>query len=301
MHKLHRILLETKLPLLSFRAKREIFSFNFKILLSLVFLFTGIASTDARLLYEKDVFGNSPYVEAGKAIRKNKAKALKKIIATKDFDLNYQGKELWASYGTQDAMTLLNWAVFWDSYDCAVVLLEAGADINKSNSSGTTPLIMTSYLKKGKSSDKLFELFLIKYKADPNRISDVGAKKSALAFVLQQRHLEEKRFERAEQLLQHGADIDLDLDRGKTALILLTDPNQYDVVLWLLEHGANYEARNKISATMMDYLKQDYELHKSPDPDRDKVRDWLIAHGVDPSRMDPAVNPHSTTFLMFSL
>jgi hypothetical protein len=289
MKKLHRILLEKKFPLLSFRPKGEIFFFNFKILLTLVFLFSGITSTDARLLYEKDIFENSPYVEAGKAIRKNKAKALKKIIATKDFDLNYQGKEVWAFYGTQDAMTLLNWAVCWDSYDCAVVLLEAGADINKSNSSGITPLIMTSYLKKGKISDKFFELFLIKYKADPNRISDVGAKKSALAFVLQQRHLEEKRFERAEQLLQHGADIDLDLDRGETALIFLTDPNKYDVVLWLLKHGANYEARDSINSTMMDNLKQQYKRNKSPDPDRDKVRDWLIAHGVDGSRMDPAV------------
>jgi ankyrin repeat protein len=262
-----------------------------RVLLTVIFLFGGIASANDKSL-EKFAFEKSPYIEAAQAIRKNNVKKLKKLIATENFDVNFESQKVQTSYHQKDTMTLLNWAVLWDSYDCAAALLEAGADPNKSNSSGITPLIMTSYSKKG---DKLFDLLLVQYKADPNKVRTAGVNKSALSFVLQQERLEEKRFKRAEQLLQHGANIDLDLDEGQTALISLGKLDFYREALWLLEHGANYEVCNYLNNTMMDYLRDSYDMNLDSKTisQRDKVRDWLIAHGVDRSRVDPAIESNS--------
>jgi hypothetical protein len=118
---------------------------------------------------------------------------------------------------------------------------------------------------------------------------------SALTLLLRDSALGYKRWQRAEALLKHGANVNLDLDRGETAVIHFTHLRDFRVVLWLLEHGANPEAHDSINATMADYLRNSYKAYPSDSSEngsyRDKVRDWLLAHGVDRSRLDPA-QPH---------
>ncbi|MBJ7532596.1 hypothetical protein JDN40_00375, partial [Rhodomicrobium vannielii ATCC 17100] len=83
----------------------------------------------------------------------------------------------------------------------------------------------------------------------------------------------------------------LDLDRGETALIHFAIMNDWRNVLWLLKHGADYEKKNASDDTAVNWLQESYERSIKRPPEtleyRDKVRDWLLARGVDRSRIDP--------------
>ena len=142
-------------------------------------------------------------------------------------------------------------------------------------------------------SDELFDL-LLRYKASPNKIYD-GSMKTALMVVLRERPLGEKRFERAEMLIKHGADVNLDIDRGETAAIAFSRLQEWRAVSWLLEHGTDHERRDSVRGTIMCYLRNSYRANTLAPSEaftyRDKVRDWLLAHGVARSRLDPALHP----------
>ena len=236
---------------------------------------------------EKLIFEKPPYLTAAKAISAGDTATLERLIA-EGLDVNYEGRDTNTPWGL-DTVTLLLWAALKDQTACAELLLKAGADASKGTRRGFTPLMMS--LPNG----KLFALLLVHYKANPNTIYEGGLKKSPLVLALENRELGEKRFERAEMLLKYGANVNLDLDRGQTAVIFLTALGHWRAVLWVLEHGANPEARNYINATMMGYLRDSYEVNPILTGEnqiyRDKVRDWLLAHGIDRSRLDPAIHP----------
>lgn len=157
---------------------------------------------------EKLIFEKEPYIEAAKAIRTGDVKTLDKLIK-QGLDVNHEGKETRAPWG-KDTVTLLLWAAITDSAKGAEVLLKAGADPNKTTKLGMTPLMMASAGK----SDELFELLLVRYKADPNKIYR-HPNDTALTVALQERrNLGEKRFDRAEMLIEHGADINLSMNGG---------------------------------------------------------------------------------------
>ena len=259
-------------------------------LLSLVMKAVSMAQAQST---EKLIFEKPPYLIAAKAISAGDTATLERLIA-EGLDVNYEGRETGAPWGN-DTVTLLLWAVLKGQLECTELLLKAGANPDKASAGGLTPLMMTMMAEMPeRTSDRMFELLLVRYKANPNVIFTVGLRKSALVIALEDRELGEKRFERAEMLLKYGADINLDLDRGETAVIFLT-LGHWRAVLWLLEHGANPEARDFLKSTMMGYLRMSYKDHPNLTPenqlDRDKVRDWLLAHGIDRSRFDPAIHP----------
>lgn len=240
---------------------------------------------------EELIFEKSPYVEAAKAAGQGDVATLEKFIK-QGIDVNYEGKETKTPWG-KDTVTLLLWATLSENAKGAEALLKAGADPNKATRGGMVPLMIASALK----SDDLFELLLIRYKADPNKVLQIRPRKTPLMILLQERrNLGEKRFERAETLIKHGADVNLDIDRGDTALIAYSRQEDWRGVSWMLEHGANHEARDNVRATMMCYLRNSYRANTLAPSEaytyRDKVRDWLLAHGVARSRIDPALHPN---------
>lgn len=150
-------------------------------------------------------------------------------------------------------------------------------------------------LASASKNNELFELLLTRYKADPNRVF-VSQRETALTIVLQERrNLGEGRFDRAEALLKHGMDVNLNMDRGETAIIKFGIQDDWRTVYWLLERSASYEARNKIGATVMCFLRDSYKLNNLAPSEaytyRDKVRDWLLERGVVRSRVDPVLHP----------
>ena len=254
-----------------------------------VLLTVGTLTNANGMTMEERVFQHPPYVDAAKAISRGDVIRLEQLIK-EGLDLDRESEEINAAWG-KDTMTLLLWAAIPRQTKAADALLRAGANPNKASRRGLTPLMLAV---SGKEPD-LFEL-LMRHKADPNKVFG-RPNESALTFVLQEkRNLDDRRFERAEALIRYGADVNLDLDRGKTALHFFGILEGWREVYWLLEHGANHEARDSVKATLMCYLRNSYRAKAlAPASEffvyRDKVRDWLLSHGVAPSRVDTVLHP----------
>ncbi|MBJ7532595.1 hypothetical protein JDN40_00370 [Rhodomicrobium vannielii ATCC 17100] len=227
------------------------------------------------------IFERPPYKTAAEAITAGDTATLRRLIA-EGLDVNYEGRETETPWA-KDTVTLLLWAILKEQSRCIEMLVEAGADVNKGSRAGFTPLMMS--LAK---SDRMFDLILDRYRPDPNKL--FAGRRSALMQILGEFEMGDERFKQAERLVAHGADIDLDLDRGETALIQSSKLEYWQNVLWLLEHGADYEKKGR-DYSAVDWLQDSYEtgaLKPSALYDyRNKVRDWLLARGVDRSRIDP--------------
>jgi hypothetical protein len=249
----------------------------------------GCAGQANAISTEELIFEKSPYVEAAKAAGKDDVATLERLVK-QGLDVNFESKETKGPWGA-DTMTLLTWAALRDSSRGAETLLKAGADPNKSTRRGMTPLMLAS----GSKSDDLFELLLVRYKADPNRIFGRPYETALTLALKERRTLGEKRFERAEMLVKHGADINLNMDRGETAFIKFSILEDWRAAYWLLERGANHEARDTVRATAMCYLRSSYRVNTLAPSEafsyRDKVRDSLLARGVSRSRVDPSLHP----------
>jgi len=138
---------------------------------------TGVANgmSTEELLFEKHL-----YAEAAQAAGQGDGPALEKFIK-KGIDINYEGKETRGPWG-KDTVTLLLWATLSESVRGVEALLKVGADPNKGTRRGMTPLMIASSRK----NDELFELLLLRYKADPNKIFGVP-NETALTMVLKER------------------------------------------------------------------------------------------------------------------
>lgn len=247
---------------------------------------------------EELIFEKSPYVDAAKAVGRQGDLHILERLVKQGLDVNHEGRETktpWAPAGG-DTVTLLLWATLSENFRAAETLLNAGADPNKATRWGMTPLIIAS----ANRNDDLFNLLLMRYKADTNKIYGDSYNETALTVALQEeKKLGEKRFERAKLLIKHGADVNLDMGRGDTAVIRFSRQGYWRNVFWLLENGADYEARDSVNATMTCSVRRSYRVSPTPKISdegftyRDKVRDWLLAHGVARSRVDPALHPNT--------
>jgi uncharacterized protein len=235
-----------------------------------------------------ELFEKPDYIAAAKAIAEGDQTALDRLIA-QGIDVNFESPETKTPWSmAKDTVTLLSWAIYSDKPHGMSTLLNAGADPNKTTHSGMTPLILASRLK----NDGIFETLLVRYKANPNQI---GHRQTALIVALEEAFFGRNKWERVEMLAKHGASINIDFYHGETPLIFSAIQHYFPAALWLLEHGANYEARDSTGSTMMCYLRGSYKANTLQPSElfdaRDKVRDWLLAHGVARSRLDPALHP----------
>jgi len=250
---------------------------------------TPMANGVSTVSMEKEAFETTPYTEAAQAIRRDDVDSLRQLIG-RGLDVNHETKEVRTAWG-RDTVHLLLYAAASDSVKVAEVLLEAGADVNKATKGGMTALIMGA----PSPNEALFDLLLVRYKADPNKVMRVGVPQTALMFLLQERRaLEDKRFDRAAKLIRNGANVNLDLGGGETAAIVFSSLGDWRAVQWLLVNGAHHEARDRF-ATVMCYLRNSYRANVLAPSEaftyRDQVRDWLLAKGVARSRVDPALHP----------
>lgn len=258
----------------------------------LMILFAGctpMANGMSMVSMEKEAFELAPYTEAAHAIRRDDVASLRQLIG-RGLDVNHETKEVRTAWG-RDTVHLLLYATASDSVKAAEALLEAGADVNKATKGGMTALIMGA----PSPNEALFDLLLVHYKADPNKVMRVGVPQTALMFLLQERRaLGDKRFDRAAKMIRYGADVNLDIDGGDTALIKFSKLEDWRAVYWLLGNGARIETRGRFGTTMC-FLRMSY-LSNAIGPSeaftyRDQVRDWLLAKGVARSRVDPALHP----------
>ena len=240
---------------------------------------------------EQAMFVTSPEVDVARAVRRGRTGELKKLLkggVTSDLE-SRPGAVPWG----RDNATLLLWAIMFGQVESAETLIESGADPNKPSKGGMAPLALAVL----QSDDRLYEL-LLRRGAEPNATSEVSMGDSALVNALRKDNgLGDRRFVRAKVLLDKGAQPDLLLRSGQTTLTKLATRNDWQAVLWLLENGANFELRDRHSATAMCYLRSSIGVAELGFPGdsryRAMVRDWFLAHGVARNRVDPRAHRSS--------
>jgi len=130
------------------------------------------------------------------------------------------------AYG--DGTTALHWAAYFDDVAIADMLIHGGADVNKVNDLGVTPLALATSTA---MADRL-----LKARANPNIVSSTG--ESPLMSAARTGAVE-----MVKALLEHSADPNAKENvRGQTALMWAAAQKHPDVVRVLLEHGADVHA-----------------------------------------------------------
>ena len=175
-------------------------------ILPAIFFMGAAAMAEPKKSAGEPVFEKHPYLTAAQAIAAWDTAALQYLIA-QGLDVNYEGRETNTPWG-RDTVTLLVWAVLQDQPACVELLLKAGAGVNKGTAGGVTPLIMAIMARA--KNDEIFNSLLVRYRADPNKI--YAGRETALTMALRATELGDKRWQRAEMLLKHGAGVDLDID-----------------------------------------------------------------------------------------
>lgn len=140
----------------------------------------------------------------------------------------------------------LAWAIAYGQTDKVRKLLRKGADVNKDNEDGTTPLGWA--VQEGHWD--IIQL-LLSYGADINAMDEHGQTSLYQAAADGNREL-------VEYLLDNGADIDLSGD-GMTPLIIAScyfDSNQLETVKLLVERGADIHAKDNEGQTALFYAEE---------------------------------------------
>jgi len=140
-------------------------------------------------------------------------------------------------------------------------LIEYGANINKRNKNGYTPLIVA--IKKKKNNDIV--KYLIDNGADVNQRTVNGD--SPLMEACKKRNKPVIKY-----LIKNGAEINIENKEGETPLTISIVNNDMNIAKYLIKHGADIHKRNKDGITPSDILC--YDGKKS-------VAKFLIDNGLD--------------------
>jgi ankyrin repeat protein len=111
----------------------------------------------------------------------------------------------------QVGYSALSYAVLHGKLDVAKLLIDFGADINKRNNDGSTPLMMAGFLR---GNPRQISEFLLNRGADIDAVNKDGC--TALMIAIHNYH-----FPKAELLVERGADIRIRNRLGKTAYDLI--------------------------------------------------------------------------------
>ncbi len=149
----------------------------------------------------------------------------------------------------------------------AEYLVEQGADVNKENSDGVTPLMLSIML----SDDTELLKFLIKHKAKIEHIDLVGNTPLSGAVALGRKAA-------VKVLLNNGADPNVATQKGYTPLIIAMMSSRVDIMQILLDAGANPDDANPKGYT---------PLMISVSSNRADILQMLLDAGADINKKHP--------------
>ncbi|MEO8366397.1 MAG: ankyrin repeat domain-containing protein [Pseudoxanthomonas sp.] len=170
-----------------------------------------------------------------------------------------------------DAVTLLEWAIWNQKPASLAALLEAGADPAEPGMDSETVAHMAAMV-----DDAKYLQVLITHKA-PVDIASQG-----LGWTPLFRAVESRRDTQVDALIAAGADIRRTDLMGDSLLHLAANIHDADRVLQLLQLGVDPNVANNRGNTFQTALfsGSDARLNAAGRQSRQKVRDWLIAHGL---------------------
>ena len=151
--------------------------------------------------------------------------------------------------------------------DAVLLLLEKGADPNLQDDSGQSAMSEAA-----RSEDIWFLQTVLKHKGDVNLVSKKNEETPLFAAVAS------RRVANVELVLKSGANINAQEMHGETALKRAGCFNQFDIMMYLLNAGADYRIENLSHKTVL-YELQNGGVAPKYVPERDAVIDWFKKKG----------------------
>lgn len=224
------------------------------------------------------LFRYTPAWELAKAFWDKDEEKVDEILKKDSTLINYQEPK----YGE----TLLQVSVGAKEKDVFRLILKKGAKVDVPNKfSGETALFWAC----SDIDDAEYVKLLLEYGADPNFKTKGGYERFSGLVGRAPLYVASRygNLESVKLLISHGADVNYDLGGGNVALFEPTYLLNYDILLYLLESGADYtrkryDSLNKKEEDILDYLRwgMPEEGTKYWD-DKQKVITFLLERGVD--------------------
>ena len=212
--------------------------------------------------------------------------ALMIAIANNNFDISKLLIQQGANINTKDeyGYTALMRAAMIGSYEMVKFLLENDANINTKDNDGNTVLYYNIYYAdygELENAKKIFNL-LIKYGADVNTKNNYGASLLNISYRASTALAQNR--EMFKVLVENGFDLESRIDGGEhspddydyTPLMIAAAINDYDIVKFLVEKGADVNAK-----THFEYSSVETPLLLSLYNENSSIAEYLINNGAD--------------------
>ena len=230
--------------------------------------------------YDYRLFQGTPYWNLAKAIYYDDLTAIDQIIKTDTLNINYQ-EPIWGG-------TLLRFAVHSQKYEVSKLLLDLGANPNIHDFRNGESVITEAVDDKILIGDKTkFLKLLLKYGANPNDEEAVmpdnktSMRYSALAKACT------NNLEIVKLLVEAGANINYTNETIMSPLFEAVSQKKYDIVLYLLEKGADpnqvlVTRPNGMQLRLIDFLKEDEDevTFSWQKTEFNKVKAYLVSKGT---------------------
>jgi len=203
-----------------------------KIILILIFLINTIFISCHSMKYNAKDFFDSVNLEFALAIQKEDLEKMKHL--QDKITINHVGNE---------EMTFIMWAIVNQTKQGLEQVLKMGADPNKKDKDGETPV---AFVCAAKDIDYLS--ILLKYKGNPNCYVSNGEP----AIIFAALHGSWRNITR---LLEYGADVEMTDKDGDTVIMTCAAISKYKEVYQLIKYGANVFHENKYGKNLIDRLK----------------------------------------------